>query len=268
MRGVTDIPLGDYATPELPPADPEKPGVVILSAHPDDEILNGMPLGIRFKLAGSQLTNIAVTIGRPGQSERRLGELHGACKHLGIDLIIPAEHGFRELIKANTAEGWDTAVNALADVLRKLHPKVVITHHEDDAHHDHIATNRLTVAAMEQIRDLDCLFVVGEYWKDMTRPNLQLEIGADNFVFLLEALSFHKGELARNRYDTFWLPHAHVNARYGEVITGWGAPAAEFDFSVMYRVRRFRSGKFEDYLKPLQLAAGKPITSIFPMDWR
>ena len=267
MNKIEGIPLGNFPAQHWPPVKPNKPAVVGLWAHPDDETLSGGPLSVRLRNMGSRVVDIPVTLGRPEQYARRRVELENACKHLGIDLLYPTQNGLRDQIKSDRPDDWNFAVNSVREILEELKPKVIITHHDDDGHHDHIKTNQLAVAAMRQIPDLDCVFVESQYWKDMAKPNLQLEISDADLATLLEALSCHREELVRNRYDKFWLPYAHNNARYGEVVTGWGTPAAEFWFSAMYRVRRFRGGQFEDFLFPLQLAANEPISRILPSDW-
>ena len=264
LQEAKKIPLGQYvsAWPELPP---DAPVAVILSAHPDDEVMTGMPLGIRLRRAGYRIVNIAVTVGSPDQYERRLQELQGACTYLGIQLVVPLIGGLRGQIKSNCPQDWQYAVDEITNIIKPLRPKVVITHHEGDAHHDHIAVSKLThQVLLKELPALDCVLACGEYWRDLQRPNLQLEVSAGDLAILLEGLSFHKGELARNPYHLLWPAFMSTKVRYGEIVKGWGTGAPSFDFSVMYRLKRSHDGALYDYLSPTQLGADQPIELILP----
>jgi len=229
--------------------------VLIVSAHPDDEILTGMPLGLRYRERGYRVVNVAVTLGRPEQVDRRRTELEGACAYLGIELRVPLETGLRAHIKSNDSDAWQVAMEAVRAIVAEIRPQVVITHHEDDGHPDHCATFRLTRDAMGGIENFGCLFITGEYWRDMSTPNLQLEVSPEHLVHLLNALSFHRGELERNRYDIFWPSLMHLNGRYSEVVMGFGSPAAQFDFSVLYTIYDFREGSLYRRRESIQCAA-------------
>jgi LmbE family N-acetylglucosaminyl deacetylase len=264
MGEAEKIPLGTYSAPAWPRPATHAPKALLLSAHPDDEILTAMPLGLRFVKEGWDVVNVAVTLGRPDQRDRRRKELDAACAYLGIRTIVPDDIGLRERIKSGDADEWQECVAMMAKIIDQAQPEVIIVHHSDDGHPDHMRTNQLAQEAMAKCAGLKCLFIEGEYWKDMASPNLQLEIPVNDLVVLLEALSFHVGELERNRYDVFWPPFAHVNARYSETVTGWGSASAKFDFSVMYRVRRYRGVGLEDFFSPLQLGADQSVHLIFP----
>ncbi len=259
-----NVVLGGWTPIEWPPLPADAPVVMGITAHPDDWPLTVGPLALRLRREGFRMVNVCVTLGRPQQYERRLEELIQECQYFGAEMVVPNKTGLRDEIKSNDPAKWSLAVASISRLLADYNPAIVVVHHDDDGHHDHVVVNRLAMEALAPRLDYRTVVVEGEYWKDMNRPNLQLEVSASDMAELLQGLSCHKGELERNRYDVFSLPHMHVNGRYAEIVRGWGTEAAEFDFSVMYRVRLFRHGKLEDYLKPLQIQADEPITRILP----
>jgi LmbE family N-acetylglucosaminyl deacetylase len=266
MDRMKRIPLECDMIRDWPDPKPNAPIALGFWAHPDDEILTGGAMIMRLLRAGYQVFNIAMTLGEPNQVGRRHKELQAVCDFLGMELFIPnnAKGFYYEVRKGRLQEDWP-AVNEISEIIQSLHPKIIMVHQDEDEHPDHVGTSRLVNAALKQILfDLDCTLVEGEWWRDMREPNLQLEIDQMDLAFLLEALSRHKGELERNPYQIALLLLSCANSQYGEVVTGWGDAGAPFDFSVMYRLRRVRNGRFISSFAPTQLPADVPIESIFP----
>ncbi len=258
MERAKGIPLAQYEPPSWPTVTADSPVALIVSAHPDDEVMTGMPLGVRLRREGWRIVNLAVTLGRPEQLDRRRYELTQACRFLGIE-YLEVENGVESTGHAN----WQPARDATQAALKSLRPHVVITHHPHDGHPDHESVNMLVRESLRVSPLADVALVEGQYWRDMADPNLMLEIGAEDFALLLKALSFHEGELYRNRYDVFWPPYTHVNARFAERVTGWGTPAADFPFSVMYKLSRRSVDRIMRDTKTRVVPATDLLSSLF-----
>lgn len=257
------IPLGVYK-----PIKRQKPSnsrvVVLVSAHPDDEMMSMMPLAIRNLALGFRVVNLAVTIGRPEQWNRRRDELNNACAFLGIDNIVLGENGLRSCIREGGAEGWKVAVQTLTEALRNFDIALIVTHHDNDAHPDHVASWRLVREALSRMAEVNCVVAFSEFWRDMEKPNLQVEVSMRDLGVLLKALSFHKGELSRNPYHLLWPLYLILNRQYSEILCGWGSKVASFRFSAMYWIGHWRDGQLVEYDHPKQLAASDPFWPLFP----
>lgn len=235
LNAAKNIPLGTYSPVTWPHIDPELPTAVIFSPHPDDEILAGAPLALRFRKEGCRVINVAMTLGRVHQRERRRAELEGACKHIGFELASFGTWGFEsvsELLRGRPE--WGAHVKSISRFLQDEFPRVIIVHHARDWHPDHQGTALMVRDAIADARWTGFLFEA-EYWREMEGPNMMLEVDPVDLSLMLEALSFHKGELERNPYHLRWPALLSNNVRRSEIILGRGTAAPAFDFATLYR---------------------------------
>ncbi len=80
----------------------------------------------------------------------------------------------------------------------------------------------------------------------MANPNLLVEIGAGDLADLIAALSFHVGEVKRNPYHARLPAWMMDNVRRGaEIVGDAGATSPDFTFGAIYRLRKWRNGKFQ-----------------------
>ncbi len=157
----------------------ERPRLLFVHAHPDDETINNGATIAHYAGAGAQVNVLTCTLGEEGEviDERwaqlvadeadqlggyRIAELSTALHLLGIDDPIflggagrwrdsgmagtPPRHGRVRFVDADETE----AVGALVAVLRELRPHVVITYDPVGGygHPDHIQAHRITTAAV------------------------------------------------------------------------------------------------------------------------
>src|ERR1051326_4587675 len=89
----TAIPLGPSPQPLISPSSSHQATglrTVFCAPHPDDESLSGA-LALRLRIQGSEVTNVAITLGSEvAQRERRSLEVESACRALGFKLVVPA----------------------------------------------------------------------------------------------------------------------------------------------------------------------------------
>lgn len=128
--------------------------ILAIFAHPDDLELSVGGTMLKLKDLGYRTGALDVTrgeMGTRGTVEGRAAEAENAAKILKLDirenLGLPDGHVFVT----------DDARVALARALRRLKPRVILTHQENDSHadHDHIATLVRESARLAAIRNYD-----------------------------------------------------------------------------------------------------------------
>lgn len=128
--------------------------VLAVFAHPDDLELSVAGTMLKLKSLGYHTGALDVThgeMGTRGTVDGRAVEAENAAKILQLDL--------RENL--NLADGHvfvtDEARVALVRALRRLKPKLILTHQEGDSHpdHDHIATLVREVSRLVAMRNYD-----------------------------------------------------------------------------------------------------------------
>ncbi len=246
--------LGEFENPGRPEVSSDAPRVLLFSPHPDDECVSGvLPLRL-LREAGMNVLNVAVTLG--GRKERRaarLQELRNACEYLGFGLILTGPEGLERIApetRLQDAAYWRSCVETIAKILALYQPGVIFLPHAHDWHPTHIGTHLLVMDALNlQLTRFSCYFVETEYWCTMPTPNLLVEANEDHVGDLVTALSFHKGEIARNPYHVSLPALLHDNVRRGaELVGGRGAAAPNYLFGGVYRLRKWTQNQLTDVL--------------------
>jgi LmbE family N-acetylglucosaminyl deacetylase len=264
-------PLGGFPKCARPQLAPDAPKVLIFSPHPDDEVIIG---GLALRLlreAKWNVLNVAVTQGsNKARQAGRLEELKKCCECIGFGLVQTAPAGL-EKVNVRTREQepavWAQSVKTIADILVQHQPRVILFPHDDDWNSSHIGTHFLVVDALKQLGEkFSCYAVETEFWGAMKTPNLMVESSSQDLGDLLTALTFHVGEVKRNPYH-LTLPAWMIDnvRRGGEVAGGQGGAAPDFTFATLYRLRRWRGGKFETVLeKGKAVSKSEDVTALFP----
>jgi N-acetylglucosamine malate deacetylase 2 len=138
-------------------------GLLVITAHPDDEVLiAGGALAARAA-AGEPAGVICLTRGEQGPisdptlatretlGDTRLKELRAACAQLGAELV----RCYRRQDGNLTWSDGSAIAAQLARVIRQRQPDTVITFGEDGLyyHPDHTATYRYTLRALRRLAD-------------------------------------------------------------------------------------------------------------------
>jgi hypothetical protein len=211
------------------------PTAVHFSPHPDDEVL-GAPGGL-FELrdAGWRIVNVASSLGRHEQQERRLRELEEACARarfeLRVDDVEPAQ------------------------VLRDLQPELVVAPCPHDPHpfHGEVARAVLAAVAAEGSPRVVWLWNI---WSGPALPSLAIELTDDRLGEIEHALAAHDGELGRTDFRRLLWARADVNGVVGaERIFGFGAPSLPFGRAELLAELTFRDGRWR-LCEPRALRAG------------
>ncbi|MDE2511898.1 MAG: PIG-L family deacetylase [Elusimicrobia bacterium] len=253
LQKARRLPRGGFKTPRRPAPRPDAPRVLILAPHPDDECIVGvLPLRLQREL-GCAVGVVAATYGsKRSRRAARLRELRGACGFLGWDLL---ERGTDDLTPA-----------ALASALRERRPDLILLPHAADANATHRRVHHLGLAALRALGpSFRGAVAETEFWSTLEDPNLMIEATAAQTADLMAALSFHRGEVARNPYHVLlpcWL--ADGVRRGGELVGGQGAGAPTFRFAALYRLGRWNGRRLARATGPGRIVpAGGGLRTLF-----
>ena len=161
------------------------------------------------------MINLAVTLGRPEQAERRRREVEEACRRAGFELVIP-----------DPARDLAAAVASLID---ELQADLLVAPSPHDGHHEHERVGRAARDAVRSTRTAPPprLWLWG-LWADLPGPTLYHGFDEALLARALHVLEAHEGELERNDYRDLVRARATANRVLGaERVFGWGARARE-----------------------------------------
>ena len=166
--------------------------VLHLSPHPDDEVLGAGATLLGLRAHGHRVINLACSLGREDQRERRRAEVEEACERADFELVV---HDPPLGLSAN--DDAFAARKALAATVERLiadeRVQLVVSPDRDDAHHAH-----KTVAAVARTAGVP--WWSWGLWRDLARPTLFSGFGEERLARLQHVLAAHSGELARNDY--------------------------------------------------------------------
>jgi LmbE family N-acetylglucosaminyl deacetylase len=143
-------------------------GVVVIGAHPDDEVLLAGGTLAACAAAGLDAGVVCLTRGEQGPiadptlatratlGTVRLGELRAACAELGATLVKCWRRSDGSLQWSDRS----AIVRQLAEVLQRLRPEAVITFGEDGLYHhpDHVATHEFVRRAVKRLAEPPALY--------------------------------------------------------------------------------------------------------------
>jgi LmbE family N-acetylglucosaminyl deacetylase len=243
------IPLGGMTKSITVKTVSSAPKVLVLAPHPDDECVMG-PLPLRLlREVGSEVMTLPITLGsNPTRKAEREEELELACEWIGFRLLSIKEGGL-ERINPDSREKdpvhWQKAVTELRNSLDQIRPDMLVLPNATDWNLTHLGVNLLAKDALLQLDSFSTTLVETEFWGQMQSPNLMVESSIQEVADLVAALSHHRGEVERNPFHLRLPAWMQDNVRRGaEVIGGQGGTAPDFDFATLYRVSRWRDGKF------------------------
>lgn len=196
--------------------------ILHLAPHPDDELIGAPATLLALMDAGHEVTNFAVSLGRPDDHKRRREEVTDACRRAGMELRLPAE--------AYAISGGDDLVaaeNLLAAEVEALFDEgfdLVVSPSPHDRHHGHEVVARAARRACET-HDSARLWLWGP-WADLPLPTTVCLFDEATAARIEYALRAHVGELERNNYGALIRARARANMILGaERVFGFGAYA-------------------------------------------
>lgn len=248
FREGRSYPLGGFPAAPNPPVAAGAPTALIFSPHPDDEcIIGGLPLRLRRECAWN-VVNVAVTQGsNKARQAERYTELQAACAYMGFGLVQTAPNGLERVTPKCREEEpafWKESVAIIARILELHRPAVVFVPHLHDWNGTHIGTHHLVMDALATLPPtFSTQIVETEYWGQMTRPNLMVEVPEANVTDQVTGTSFHAGEVRRNPFHLLLPAWMLDNVRRGsELVGGQGGAAPDFGFATLYRACVWRDG--------------------------
>jgi mycothiol S-conjugate amidase len=169
---------------------PERPCLLTVHAHPDDESSKGPATVARYHDQGVYTVLVCCTGGEEGEilnpafeldagetlGERRAKELEAAAEAIGYDEVVML--GYRDSgmpdSEANKRPDafwnipFDDAIEKLVAVIRRVHPQVIIAYPDEQTeypHPDHIRAHEIALAAFEAAGDPSKFAEAGEPYK-------------------------------------------------------------------------------------------------------
>jgi LmbE family N-acetylglucosaminyl deacetylase len=177
--------------------------VVHLAPHPDDELLGAPSSLYALRDAGWRVVNVACTLGRPSQRERRLAEVIEACRRAGFELLV-------ELTPAEALAG--------------LTPELVVCPSPHDHHPTHEQIGRETLRAVRAAGAPARVWLWALY-ADLGLPTVVRTAEPARLAEIADALEAHVGESARVGLRRLLRARAEAAAVIAaERVFGFGSP--------------------------------------------
>lgn len=177
--------------------------VLHLAPHPDDELLGAPSSLYALRDAGWRVVNVACTLGRPSQRERRLAEVTEACARAGFELLVEV---------------------APADALAEVAPSLVVGPSPHDHHPTHERVGRELLAAVRQAAAPARVWLWALY-ADLGLPSLVRPTDETRLGEIAYALEAHAGQLARIDLARLLRARAETAAMIAaERVFGFGSP--------------------------------------------
>jgi LmbE family N-acetylglucosaminyl deacetylase len=207
---------------------------LVLSPHPDDELL-GCPAHLfALRDAGWRIVNVALSLGSEAeQRERRRQELQEACRRAGFELILVAgEDGppgiGDELLDARCGATPEQTVRRLVELAHAQGAELLVAPSPHDDHPAHERAGRLALAAL-RAGAAGRIWLWG-LWADVALPNSLCVFDAERLEQIEHALRAHEGELARNDYPGLLRSRARAGAiLLPERVFGYGSAGLPAD---------------------------------------
>ena len=168
-------------TQKLEPSSYAGRTALVLSPHPDDEIIGPGGTLLRLVDAGCRVTVVQATDGSDGWSVRGLPEEEKRTVRLEEARRVAEAAGFRDVDwwrESNRSfRATDAMIARLAALIRKLEPALVFTPFLADAHRDHRTLNAILAGAILASGDAlaDSTILGYEVWS-LAPPSLACDV--------------------------------------------------------------------------------------------
>lgn len=243
--------------------------VLVVSPHPDDEIIGAGATLLKLRDAGFHIIDLAVTLGRPEHHERRRAELETACDKARFELVIA-----EELAHVSSRDNLEPVQAHLADLISKLlkerSPAAVVSPSPHDNHPVHEASARAVRQSLSTSKR-SVPWLMDSLWGDLPYPTIYSPFDETTLGAVIEVLEAHEGENSRNDYRKLVRHRAGKNAVLGsELVFGSGhsaipdQPFAELLTEVFYTPGgKWIAGerRVMDFDNPFSKPSGKDLTT-------
>lgn len=219
--------------------------ILIVAAHPDDEILGVGGTIARHIEAGDEVYALILGEGQTSRYEKREGAREGIVEELHKNTLAAADIlGIKEVFFENFADNrFDREdlldiVKAVERKIAALQPGIIYTHHRGDLNIDHQITYRAVLTATRPMADQPVKEIYTFETVSSTEWNFTYrgEQFAPNVFVKLTEEQFGKKLAAMEKYETELCEYPHprslemlkaVAARWGGVAGGQPVEAFE-----------------------------------------
>lgn len=190
--------------------------ILVLSPHPDDEIIGCGGSLLRFIADGAYVTILQMTTGQysralknvePGEAVNiRPAEAKRVADYLGVDRLIQWPSA--------DSKGWDhNNVNQLKDLIAEIKPKLIFLPFVNDPHADHWASNLILGKSLSALPEFpqDMQIIGYEVWS-LLKPDCAVIIDAElnqketallEYVTALKAVDYIKSCRISTAYNGY-----------------------------------------------------------------
>jgi LmbE family N-acetylglucosaminyl deacetylase len=145
----------------LLPRDPLQGPVLVLAAHPDDEVIGAGGMLAWHALRGHAITVVHATDGAKGDPSNRENDIRAVRRREGVEALARlgiGEPRHWDLPDGELPEQLTALASRIADVMREVQPRTLYSFHAGEAHRDHRAVAAATAAAAPALpADCRCL---------------------------------------------------------------------------------------------------------------
>jgi LmbE family N-acetylglucosaminyl deacetylase len=216
--------------------------VLHLAPHPDDEVIGAPATLLRLRDAGHRIVNVACSLGRPDEQERRRSEAIEACLRAGFDLEI-----LDPPLKISRDDDLQLAQRTLTEEIQRLvqtlDVALVVGPTPHDGHHGHEVVGRAARDALAM--DRAPRLWMWAIWADLPLPTLFAAFGEEELARATHALRAHAGEVVRNDYVDL-LGCRGITARVlgAEQVFGFGHPGKDVRYADLLTEVAYSDGEW------------------------
>jgi hypothetical protein len=233
-----------------------------LAPHPDDEVMGGPAIMLGLQASGHRIVNLACSLGRPGDRERREAEARESARRTGFELIVPSSS-----VSISSGDDLDSAKRELASQIDRLvraeAVDIVFSPSPHDRHPGHEVVGRAALAALSGLDGAPAWWM-WNLWGELPFPTLIAHFGPERLREVVRALEAYGGELERNDYRRLVRGRAEANAVLGpERVFGFGAQGGRGEFAELATEVVRRGGEWL-LGSPRELDPGNPLAEPTP----
>lgn|GEM_PF-1856390 len=180
------------------PLDPLQGPVLVLAAHPDDEVIGAGGMLTHHAARGHEVVVVHATDGAQGDpGQREAGDIRAVRRAEGVEALRRLGVGAArhwDMPDGQLPEHLDDLTRRVEEVIREVQPKTFYSFHAGEGHRDHRAISKATAAAAHSLPD-DCRCLL--YGVNFAPPGGTLFNTTEFYPKVYEAL---KAYVSQNAY--------------------------------------------------------------------
>ena len=202
--------------------------ILIIAAHPDDEVLGCFGAVARMVKEGDEAYTLILGEGKTSRDERRSvenkkAELNVLNREIEkANSVINIKKTFIENFPDNRFDSVDLLdiVKAILKVKEEVKPDIIFTHYENDLNIDHQITYQAVVTATRPMEDESVKEIYSFEVLSSTEWNYPLSFSPDLFFDISETIKLKKEAMKQYDSELCQFPHPRsiegieLNAKY------------------------------------------------------